>query len=77
MKLFRVSQTVNDNYETYDSIIVAAKNEHDAREVKKLDDANYSFGAWVKDVADLSVEEIGTAKRGTKRGIIHESFNAA
>lgn len=76
MKLFLVRQEINDDYDTYDSIIVAAKDEFDAQEIKPLDAEDNNYGSWVKSVDDLIVTEIGTAKKGTQRGIILESFNA-
>ncbi len=71
MKLFKISQSVNNSWDTFDSIIVAAKDGFDAYTVKPFDK-----DSWVNHAGELSVEEIGTAKRGTKRGIILESFNA-
>lgn len=33
MKLFKISQTANRNYDTYDSAVVAAENEYEARQI--------------------------------------------
>ncbi len=33
LKLFRISQTVNTGYDTYDSAVVVAKNEDGARKI--------------------------------------------
>lgn len=34
MKLYRISQTVNSGYDTYDSAVVAAESEEDARHMQ-------------------------------------------
>lgn len=64
MKLFRISQTVNDNYDTYDSAIVAASDEESARrmspcEFREWDDDRCT---WVFRYAD-----------GTKKPEAHHS----
>lgn len=33
MKIYKLTQTVNDNYDTYDSVIVVAENEEEARSI--------------------------------------------
>ncbi len=70
MKLYKVSQTVNKDYDTYDSIVVAAKTEVDAAWVIPYGDD------WITSTNDVTVEYLGTAKPGTKRGWILGSFNA-
>lgn len=70
MKLYRVSQIVNDDYDTFDSFVIAAPNSQEAKIVIK-------FGYdWCDSADQVIVEEIGTAKRGTKTGVILGSFNA-
>ncbi len=76
MKLYSVSQSVNNDYDTYDEIIVAANSTEDAKAVMPLDDTESVGGVWVKSFKDLLVREIGTAVKGTKRGIILASYNA-
>jgi hypothetical protein len=70
MKLYYLSQSVNTGYDTYDSAVVAAKNEEDARMTK------IGWGeAWCSP-DKVGVELIGTAIEGTKAGVIIASFNA-
>jgi len=82
MKLYEISQSVNNNYDTYDSAIVAAESEDEARMINpdKMDDEDWdgevgSWSAWCA-AKDVDVEYIGEAKEGTKKGLILASFNA-
>lgn len=70
MKLWKIWQDVNDNYNTFDSAVVAARTEHEARNTPVG-----SGGTWAPP-ADVQVELLGTAVRGTKAGVIVASFNA-
>lgn len=97
MKLWKISQSVNYDYDTYDSAIVAAETEDEARMIHpegKLDrhqpsvwdSGRYSwiyriYSSEFRDTSwappsDVTVELIGTAKPGTKAGVILASFNA-
>ena len=83
MKLYLLSQTDQNDYDTFDSCVVAAKNEDDARMVHPYDkhfptvnnwlDTNYT---WANKPENVNVTLIGTAIKGTKRGVICSSFNA-
>ena len=68
MKLYRISQDVNNDYDTYDSAVVAAPS------IKAAQETNFTYG-WCSP-EHVKVEYIGTAKPGTKPGIIVASFNA-
>lgn len=72
MKLFRISQDVNDEYDTYDSAIVAAQTKKEAQHTPIGHDNSYEWAS----PADVNVEYLGMAKRGTKKGVILTSFNA-
>lgn len=79
MKLFRIFQTANSDYDTYDSAIVCAKNEKEAKSInpaggETLTQAD-AFSGWC-GLNDVQAEYIGTAKRGIKKGVIVASFNA-
>lgn len=76
MKLYLISQDVNNGYDTWNAFVVCAKNEEDAKTVRELDPVDEFYGGWVKDTNDIKVEYLGNAKPGSKRGIILESFNA-
>jgi len=70
MKIYKLSQNVNNSYDTYDSAVVAADNETEAKIINLG-----GVGCWCEP-KDVLVEYIGVAKRGTKKGIIVASFNA-
>jgi hypothetical protein len=72
-KLYKIWQIKNTDYDTYDSAIVCAETEEEARniEVGSVDE----YGTWVRP-EDVHVEEIGIAKDNLKKGIILASFNA-
>lgn len=80
MKLYLISQSFNNGYDTYDSAVVAAKNEQEAQKLVPGFYADEKFypdsGAWASS-EHVTVEYIGTAKPGTKAGtVICASFNA-
>jgi hypothetical protein len=85
MKLYLLTQKVNNDYDTFDSCIVAAETEQDAKNINPDGDEmntpnNWQqelfYSNWVTDVKDIQVKEIGTATADTKRGLILASFNA-
>lgn len=77
MKLYLISQNVNNSYYTYDSAVVAAKSPKDAQKMLPAPWAkDYDFGVWAAP-EHVKVEYVGTAKVGTKSGtIICSSYNA-
>jgi hypothetical protein len=77
MKLYRISQTQNPNYDTYDSAIVCADSEEQARNINPEGDRwGERWSAWCKTPDDVSVELIGTALDDAEPGIVLASFNA-
>lgn len=81
MKLWKISQTINRDYDTYDSAIVAASTRDEARLIHPEGDgqitqeAQKSYDTWA-GLSSIEVEELGLAKDGIKAGIILASFNA-
>ena len=86
MKLFKLTQSVNSiddfNYDTYDSVIVAAETEDEARFIHPMNHID-DFKDWGgvdddtwADAKDIEVEYIGEAKEGTVKGVILASYNA-
>lgn len=83
MNLYKISQEVNDNYDTYDSAIVCAESEEDARSIHPdgagdaaIEGFTRSWN-WVEDKKDVKVELIGTPHIFFQvRGVILSSFNA-
>ena len=88
MKLFKISQCVNDNYDTYDEAIVCAESEEEARKIHpdggydyketgegEFSEANSNYGTWAKKEY-VDVKYIGEAMPLMKRGVVCASFNA-
>lgn len=71
MNLYRVERTDRVGYDEYDSVVVAAESEDEARTIQP---SEYG-GAWAPPDA-LDVDLIGIAKEGTERGVILASFGA-
>lgn len=76
MNLYLISQDVRRGYDVYDSAVVAAETEDDARAIHP-DGYNGPYGrsTWCKP-AQVKVIQIGTAYPGTPSGVICASFNA-
>jgi hypothetical protein len=68
MNLYLLSQNVNTGYDTYDSCVVCAKNEDEARTLGP-------DHCWC-DPCDVKVKLIGVADKGIVKGIVLSSFNA-
>ena len=81
MKLYIISQEVNTGYDTYDSAVVAAESEEDAKtihpggETEPVREIDRHFYEWC-GLAHVKVELIGVAVKGTKRGVIVASYKA-
>ena len=79
MKLWRISQNKNNDYDTYDSAVVAAESEAEAKMMHPSTGEDIKpelSGSWVDDPADVQCEYIGKAKDGTQKGVVCASFNA-
>lgn len=86
MKLYHISQTENQDYDTYSDAVVCANSEDEARmihprfglnnnwnEMYKLD--SYYCG-WCRSPDSVTVVYIGEAAESVKIGIIVASFHA-
>jgi len=76
MKLWLISQDSNNGYDTYDSAVVAANSEDEARLINPDGDWESRWSAWCDRPDQVTVEYIGDAKINTEAGIILSSFNA-
>lgn len=89
LKLWLLSQTVNTGYDTYDSCVVAAETEEDAKTihpskytkvcaVKANDDGRHNdLGCFTWGYQeDVKAEYLGEAKDDLARGVVCASFNA-
>jgi len=88
-KLYLVSQSINNGYDTYDSMVVAAESEQDARLIHPSDFVtHHNDGKWKGTYYDcggddwvefscidkLTVQYLGETEHG--RGVVCSSFNA-
>lgn len=83
MKLWLLSQQEVNDYDTYDSCVVCAATEEEAREMRpdscngfSLDWTKDNWPDWATQKESVKVEYLGTAARGSKRRMICASFNA-
>ena len=90
MKIFRISQEQNREYDTYDSVVVYAEDEEKARAIHPMDqydldhaDAEEWINPWTEDHTGwcsspdlVKVEYLGEAKEGAEEGVVLGSFNA-
>lgn len=91
MKLWKISQTENDDWDTYDSAVVAAETESEAARVCPDEACNWSPDGvmlyrgnpvcirgttWATKIESVKVEYLGEAAEGTAPGVILASFNA-
>ena len=91
MNLYLLSQDENKGWDTYDSAIVAAESEEEARKICPSGMYEWHNGwyydylptrrycprsDWANDIANISVKLIGVADPTVSRGVILASFNA-
>lgn len=79
MKLYLLKQNDNNEYDTYDSCLVCAENEADAKMIAPNGEPfveNERWNTWAKKASAITCEEIGEANENQTRGVIIASFNA-
>lgn len=77
VKLYLIEQSVNNDWDTYDSAVVAAEDELAALNTHPNGKswARWDIGSWCPS-DKVTVTYLGEAKEGTKAGVICASFNA-
>jgi hypothetical protein len=76
MYLYLVERTDDLDYDEYDSVVVVANDEADARQIKQDWLPCDSWHPKSVNPETLKIIYLGVAYSGLKRGIIHESFQA-
>lgn len=83
MNLYKISQTSNSNYDTYNAAIVCAETEAAARATHPSGDPEDApatwpgnYKCWCQTIDQVTVELIGTATPGTPKGVVLASFKA-
>lgn len=77
-KLFLIYQKVSNGYDTYDSAVVVAESEEEAR---KIHPSGYKWDDWTGyswcNPEDVKVEFIGNARKDLEnKTVVCASFNA-
>ena len=87
MYLYKISQTENNDYDTYNSAVVCAESVEDAVTIHPyVSDYNPEiivgktkwdkYDGWVGETDLVKCEYLGVAVVGLKRGVVVASFNA-
>ena len=77
MNIYLISQSENNDYDTYDSAVVYAKDEEEAKTVNPGGEYGQSQSTWCSSPDKVTVELMGEANEDIKeKGIILSSFNA-
>ncbi len=81
MKLYLVSQSENNDYDTYDSFVACAPDEETARNMDPCGGGPMNWGkgrysSWCSSSSSVKVELIGEANPDVKQGVVCSSFNA-
>jgi hypothetical protein len=87
MNLYLLKQNVNNDYDTYDSVVVAAETEEEAQKIHPNEffrlnhdspwyETEHRYSTWAFKLKDVKVTFLGVAKEGIESGVILASFNA-
>lgn len=74
MELYLLSRIDEVDYDEYDSAVVAAESEEESKNIEVGHIGQYHSSWTTPD--NIKVELIGTAREGTKAGVILTSYNA-
>lgn len=75
MNLYLLTQDVNMDWDTYDSVIVCAESEEEA--VKIHPDGEYRWDdTWAENPSLVKCRKIGVADESIEKGVVLASFNA-
>lgn len=81
MNIYKISQTENSSYDSFDSAVVIAENEINAQKMSPYDGKNFDFEddkySWASCIENVKVEYIGVAGWGLSKGVICASFKAS
>ena len=79
MNLYKISQSENNNYDTYDSAVVAAETGDAAKRTHPSgDNTNWGvcYDTWCGGPDAVTAELIGVAGDGIGAGVVLASYNA-
>jgi len=72
-KLYLLTQSINSGWDTYDSMVIAAKDEEQAKEISLQTGSTGQYGSWAEPKY-INAECIGETHK--EAGLILSSFNA-
>jgi hypothetical protein len=83
MYLYLISQSVNNDYDTFDSAVVIAPSKEEARNMHpNWPDSEWPtkkhswYNCWADRPEQVTVSLIGTALRNAPQSVVCSSFNA-
>jgi len=78
MNIYLLQQNENRGYDTYDSIIVYAENEDNAKLIRPEEYTNWEdpYSAWASSPNKVHVTYIGSTDEDVEEEVILASFNA-
>ncbi len=77
MKLYIISQDENNGYDTYDSAVVCAENEEEARNIDPSgQNWRENWSEWCSSPNQVEVMYIGEAAPEVEKGVVLASYNA-
>ena len=81
MNIYYLFQDKCTGYDTYDSCVVMAESEEEAKSFhpdggKLMPENEWYQSSWPSDPSDISCKLIGKAAKGIEKGVICASFNA-
>lgn len=78
MNIYLLTQTENEEYDSYDSIVVCAEDEIDAKTILPETNMNDEEvkSKWVIDTDFITCIEIGKANSNQVKGVILASYHA-
>jgi len=76
MNIYLIEQEQQVGYNTYDSAVVVAATEQDAKEIIPGGSWNSARTDWCSSAEHVTAELIGTATEGMEAGVILASYNA-
>lgn len=77
--LYLLTQTENDDWDTFDSCVVCAETENAARDIQPGGgDGKWGgeFSPWCSDPYKVTIRLIGTAALDVRQGVVIASYNA-
>lgn len=81
MNIYKIARNDTWDYDDYDSAVVVAATEDDARNIHpngsgNIHDRSFGHRSWVSDPLQVAVTLIGVAVDGIEPGVVVASFNA-